>query len=163
MVSIHHLMFLTISCTFYELKWIEQCHSPLRNLIESYDHLNVVLYNHFEELINMINYIPLCIIFIPIQFSQFLQGLTTFGEPKVSSTLGGFNIDFPSLLSFFPQGQNQVAEAFLKCMSCHNMHQDALIPLKLFHTEFEVIWVHLGQRGFHQSKARNWPKLCKLE
>ena len=61
MVSIHHALFLTISFTFYELKWSCQCHFPLSNITESYQ-TNVELYNKFLELITMCNEIPLGII-----------------------------------------------------------------------------------------------------
>ena len=47
-------------------------------------------------------------IFIPLLFSQILEGRTAFVEPNVSSTLGGFNIDFLVFLSFFPYGQKKV-------------------------------------------------------
>ena len=70
----------------------------------------------------MINYIPWCLIFIPILCSQIWEGRTAFREPKVASTLGGFNIDFLVFLSFFPYGQKKDAEAFRKCMRIKNMH-----------------------------------------
>ena len=73
-------------------------------------HTNVVLYNKFEELILMINYNPWCLIFIPIHCSQSWDGRTAFGEPKVSSTLGGFNIDFLVFLLFFPYRQKKFVE-----------------------------------------------------
>ena len=106
---------------------------PLSNFTESC-HMNVVLYNQFEEIIPMINYIPWCLIFIPILYSKILEGRTTFGDPKVSPTLGGFNIDFLVFFSFLLYGQKKVEKSFRKCMKINHMHYNFLIPLNLFHT-----------------------------
>ena len=55
----------------------------------------------------MINYKPICLIFIPTLCSQILEGLTAFGDPKVSSTLGGFNIDFASVFVLLSLGSKE--------------------------------------------------------
>ena len=64
----------------------------------------------------MINsYRNLCVILISTLFSKIMEDRATIGDPKISPTLGGFNIDFLVFLSFFPYGQNKVAKSFVKC------------------------------------------------
>ena len=82
----------------------------------------------------MNNEIFLCILFIPILFSEICDVRIAFGDPKGSSTLGGLTSIFLVFLSFFPYGQKQVAEAFGKCIRINNMNYSFLIPLNPFHT-----------------------------
>ena len=54
--------------------------------------------------------------------SQIWEGHTSFGDPKVSSTLGGFNINFVVFLSFFSYAQHQVEEEIEKLMRINIMN-----------------------------------------
>ena len=80
-------------------------------------------------------------------FAQFWDVHTAFGDLKVPSTLGGFNIDFLVFLSFFPYGKKKVVEEIGKCIGINIIHYYFLIQLNSSIPNFKsfgCIWVNLG-------------------
>ena len=134
----HTLYKLLFNFVFYcrerRTKTLEKLMLKPPRVDDTFGSPNAVRTSQLSEQITEIHIRHQCMLCVPILFYEILQVLTVFGEPKVSSTLGGFNIIFPSVFVLLSLGSKKVVEEYENIMRIHNMNQDVQIPIKLFHT-----------------------------